>query len=80
MALYKSNYAFVVKELKEVRVKIDHLRKIPVNSRGQHIQVISQINALLKKNNELLILRQRILKNKNKAIELKIERLVSRFT
>lgn len=79
MILRKNNNSFLVEELQEVKNKIENLRRIPVSSRGQNIQIINQINSLLKKNNELLIVRQKSLENRNKVIKVKIERLVSRF-
>ena len=79
MVLRISNSTSIMEELQEVRNRIEELRKVPVSSRDQHIQIINEINSLLKKNNELLIIRQKSLKNRNEAIGEKINNLVARF-
>lgn len=79
MVLRISNSTSIMEELQEVRNRIEELRKVPVSSRDHHIQIINEINSLLKKNNELLIVRQKSLKNRNEAIGEKINNLVARF-
>ncbi len=75
----KSEYILVAEELKRIRRKVKTLRQTPTSNTIERIEKLKEINQLLTESNDLLIIRQKILANRNELIEKKINVLESRL-
>lgn len=79
MIMRKSEYILVAEELKRIRRKVKTLRQTPTSNTIERIEKLKEINQLLTESNDLLIIRQKILANRNELIEKKINVLESRL-
>ncbi len=79
MTIRKSEYVLVAEQLKSIREKIKNLRHTSANNVAERIIILRKINQLLTESNDLLIIRQRLLEERNNTFEKRIDILESRL-